>query len=376
MKDHSMAQIRPRIETLHLGTIREQDCLDTRLSVARSLVFLGCLWPLVLVMLSCSGNDKLQESAELQKRTALLAPVRIAYVEIHESEDDSKRSRDVIVQALDSWERFFVTKDNYINEYPAFSPGGQLLAFASARLENNVLQRALGDAAPRGFYVFNLLEGTTYELGRELRISRVSEFPYPVGLCWSKDGSSLLFSNLSNRIYAISAAGDSLRVVMEARDVKMMPMLALSPAGDVIAFQYQREYSGPFGIGLFHLGDSSFSPIIESCSYVSICSWMRNGQQLMFVDSILKVYDLEKDAIRTIELMGQRTDFIVQECVSVDDSTLIMLCAKPKGSRTGKVSWRGSDIVKAEMRSKRIEWLSHDGVRREHLTIYSPKTTD
>jgi Tol biopolymer transport system component len=155
-----------------------------------------------------------------------------------------------------------LTRNNVVDDSPAWSPDGQLIAFVSERDGN------------REIYVMNA-NGSA--LRRLTRNSARDDSP-----AWSPDGQQIAFVSERDgvpQIYVMRADGEDVRRLTQTETVETQP--AWSPDGRLIAFVSDRD--GNPEIYLMNADGTDPRRLTDDPALDSTPRWSPNSKRLLFV---------------------------------------------------------------------------------------------
>jgi hypothetical protein len=295
---------------------------------------------------------------------ALCAHNKIAYIEtqtVQSTKYSSASFGDVVLFDLDTHKKYYVTKDNYVDEAPAISPDGKTIAFLSARKGDPRVLYIQGQGGPRQVYLYDIEN-------KQIKLFWNCDL-FLKALVWSTDGKTLYCSD-NNHIYAVDKEAGHSKVCGTISGISFIESISISPNNDQLSFGYCIFQPFAYGFGLVHLNNSQVELKHQVQHCLSTGGWSKDGNSLLFCDSLLKVYDIRNNTITPVSIPGEMKDFLVETANYKSESSLFFFAGKYKVYNNGDRRVENYEIYSYDVTTKKIDTITNDGLHKTSFSVY------
>jgi Tol biopolymer transport system component len=210
--------------------------------------------------------------------------------------------------------------DKSIDVWPAWSPGGDRIVFASSR--TNIMMRT----TPWDVVIMRSNGSQVVQLTDTIKYDGIAS--------WSPDGEQLVFVSQRDegaQIYRMSSAGEDVIRLTEEGDDNEFPVW--SPDGSWIAFESDRD--GDSEIYLMPPSGSTHVQLTDNQGYDGQPSWSPDGKRIAFTsnrDGNYEIYTMEVDGqdVRQLTDSGLREE---EPAWSPDGDRIAYSALTPEGWR-------------------------------------------
>ena len=325
------------------------------------------------VCCSCRAQHKSDSNAS--NISVLHAKNVIAFVEAHTLGEDITAGDfgDVVLLDIDTKNKYYVTDDPFLDFNPAISPNRRFVAFASRRTGPRSLLKAMGLAGARAMYIFDVRDQALHRFaGDVLARQDLDLYMRFDGLIWSYSGKSLYFANWTNKIFELSARGDSMWVVATIPNIEGINHIFPSRDDSLIAYSYIRNnLSG--GIGVVNIRTNKCKEIVGGNGQLQVGGWLPDGRQLLIQigfdrDSTWFEYDYSSGHMKSLRIPGDGSDFLAHYARVTREGQLILLaeCAPPSArEKETHVTY----ILRFDPTSGTVDTLDNSGFEKSQLSV-------
>ena len=128
---------------------------------------------LILILLIGSCSRHIDNERMLPKMPHINFDAVIFCESVDTCDSDNPKYYDIAICNLKTKEKFYVTRDNYLDETPSITNDGKHIVFTSAREGDDLLRSIQGGAAPQKFHVYNVDSGNIIK-----RIDQLKDLMY------------------------------------------------------------------------------------------------------------------------------------------------------------------------------------------------------
>ncbi len=231
----------------------------------------------------------------------LKAPNRIVYVAAKGIEGTKGgRFGDIVVQDMDSRQRFSVTSDDYYDDFPHWSPDGMKIVFVSARETADRQRTLLGVSARVHLFVFDINTMMVKRIGGALERELGDEFTATLTLenfCWWHTADTLLVAN-DNMLLKYVVSTDS--VIPVRWFSKFVSLFFLTPNKDFtrVAFEFSLADTSGAGIATWDPERDCLAIVTQPQEFLAMKGWSCDGDTLLFISSSPRsVYSVRSGAV-------------------------------------------------------------------------------
>lgn len=343
---------------MHLGKKRKS------LSIVNAVVLLVA-W--IATGQSGDGNSKKSNVS------VLWASTKVTFVEEHTQGSGLWDSPfgDIVVLDPGTGDKYYVTQDSFVDEFPAISSDGKKIFFASARDDNPVTLGLLGLSVPRELYVFDIDSRQVRPFAHRLQRRHFDQMSRFVSLVCMSDGSGLLYTEGENEVFGINSLGDSLRRVVQFPEDDMIDVLSPSPDGKWLAIRYQRNQGSESGVSLVDLRRGLIRTVVVSNrKLLRLGGWSPDSRFLIlpqgiFKDTAFVLFDCVSWKSSPVTLPLTQKGLSINETHFLDSDRLVFLL-----ENDGEVSTL-TDLMVFELSSRKLVALTTDGYLKTNLAFSS-----
>ncbi len=307
----------------------------------------------------------------------------IVYVEAHKKGEDVTAGDfdDVVVLNIDTQTKYRITDDTFVDEYPVLSPDRKVFVFATRREGNGALLKIMGMAGQRGLFRFEPETKEMKPFAQELQAKHPDFMDSFKHLSWAFSGDFLYYVE-GNAILRISSGEDSLQIFHRFEDIENIFGFKPYYRGDsrrltAIAIDYI-QLSGRCGLSIFDLVDTTIAEVENRSGGVHLGGWNQDGSLLLYKyfekgKYHWIEYDVKNKIKRPISIPGSESKLYIESAEYLDSSNLILYGGKNFTSLDtimGDYS-ENNEILKFNLHTRNIEWLTNDGYKKEYFTLYN-----
>lgn len=279
---------------------------------------------------------------------------------------------DVVVHDLKSGLKCKITDDLYFDEGPKFSPNGELVVFASARIGSAAVRKFSGLSADRGLFIYNANDRSIRRIGMGFeRLLQIKHPSYMAGY-YTWFGNSKLIVAHDSSLFLYDIPTDSARLLMQATGYSSVHALSLSPSGRWLAFLFGRDPR--LGIGIVDMKSDSIRTIVPRHLLSQVTGW--TGDSLLIRSDSVCFIDARSGSITRLtgvpESLLVRPNWVVQ--LAGDD--LIVhheYDRNPPGEDSPNLI-EGSDYFCYNRTSRSLTRITNDRLRKKGPDLWLPPT--
>ena len=267
----------------------------------------------------------LQEKGNLSKEEAvkiIKSKNKFAFIRKH-SLDDKRPAQidgfgDIFIYNIEDSTLYRATDDNSYERFLCWSPDGTKLLFASSR---DFYDRRIHDNS-QGMKVKKLY---IYNLNTGIikplnSTKRVYDF---FGLTWLKDG--IYFANYKNIVYRLSIDGSNLTSFITLDEKVKIYNFSFSRTGKYISLEL-KSLKPPYHttIGIYDVELKEYSGVIENRGSLTLGGWHPKEDSFLFSkrDTVFK-YNITNSEEEILPLIGNMNKLMVKQCYYLNSECVI-----------------------------------------------------
>jgi len=261
--------------------------------------------------------------------------------------------------------------NRFYNSNPIFIDNGKIVLFESAQKGNPLQLRVVKYHARRQLYFFdlNILSLRNYfEDTNELEENQIIYF---TGLTWDENRKQIYFSNKDYDFYQLRDGESKPHLLQKFyKDIKIWD-IDLSPNKMYLALWYDDYKEQHSGIYIYDISSGKITKDIRSKkSFTQLLGWSFDNNIYYQSDSIF-VFDCNSNSSISFDLNLNKDSLMVKKIYPESNQSIILFVDHLKYLPDLKYSVSTStEIVRYNLRSNKIEWLTNDGRKKDKLDVY------
>ena len=320
----------------------------------------------VTTLYSCDKGKTSENKALLDSK------VRVVYTEfemVQENDHFNEKSSDIKAMNFDTKEFFYISKDDFVDGEPKWSPDGKSILFKTIRGYDNLTLKILGTEGPFKFVIYDIKENTFKNLVIKYQLDKHESLRWNYdNMQWNNNGDKFLFKFHKNKIMECKLEGDSVKMLKELGQDLLLEDFTITDNDSLWIFKGRPDALNEI-IYIYNNRDSS-SIVINNYNVYRICDYSKNKKTILFNDfkNNLYEYSLISREVKKLDIPIIERPMLLTECKYLDEKKLVCLIEKLYNNNEELL--RNAEIVLMDLEKQKLEWLTNDGLGKRDLDIY------
>lgn len=336
---------------------------------SKSVKIINLTYLVLFCVTSLYGCEKGKTS---ENKTLLDSKVKLVYTEfemVQEKDHFNEKTSDIKVMNFNTKEFFYITKDDFVDGEPKWSPDGKSILFKTIRGYDNLTLKILGTEGPFKFVIYDIKENTFKNLVIKYQLDKHESLRLNYdNIQWNNQGDKFLFKFHNNKIMKCNLEGDSARMLKEFTQNQLLQNFTITDNDSLWIFR-GRPSALKKVIYLYDNRDSS-SIVINNYNVYRICDYSKHKKTILFNDfnNNLYEYSLISREVKKLDIPIIESPMVLTECKYIDEKKLVCLIEKLYNNNENLLP--NAEIVLMDLEKQKLEWLTNDGLGKRDLDIF------
>lgn len=283
---------------------------------------------------------------------------------------------EIVVLDIDTKIKYYITRDNFYDTDPKFSPDGFRILFQSNRDQDITTLKIKGMSGPYNQYIYDLEKGTISKVNILYETNRPKEYRSTLrNIGWLPKGDEIYFNFNHNEIYIYDLLTNKIETVYTFPDFNIIDNISLSQS-NLFAFSFRNDLLTFENSGLAIYNREGDSTDIFSSYSTTIGEWagadekipFRGGKETNF--SIME-YDYESKTSKKLFEFPRNLNLVSQLFYVGDDKIVFLAGEVEKEYQEGKerLLFKNNEIILYDLNTNKFEWLTNEMLEKEALDV-------